>query len=129
LCSLAQLSSGIGRSRPRIYLFREGKVPEEFDLLLIDINLIDYYVWEKISHYRPRLAIIEYNAMYGPTIPWVVPYDPKGWWDGTSRFGASLKALEELGTKKGYSLVGGNLCGSNAYFVRNDLLGDHFAAP
>ncbi|HMB02323.1 MAG TPA: hypothetical protein VKP69_01120, partial [Isosphaeraceae bacterium] len=41
----------------------------------------------------------------------------------------SLKALEELGTKKGYSLVGCNISGVNAFFIRNDLLDDHFAAP
>jgi hypothetical protein len=62
---------------------------------------------------------------------WVVPYDPKAW--GWNTFGngngASLKALEELGAKKGYNLVGCDLCGVNAFFVRNDLLKDRFAAP
>ncbi len=60
---------------------------------------------------------------------WVIPYDPKGMWDGTSHTGASLKALGELGARKGYSLVGCNISGVNAFFVRDDLLGDHFAAP
>jgi hypothetical protein len=112
-------------------LFRQGKVPEEFDLLSIDIDRNDYYIWEKITHYRPRVVIVEYNAGIPPTTSWVVPYDPKAF--GFNSFGngngASLKALEELGAKKGYSLVGCDLCGVNAFFVRNDLLGDHFAAP
>jgi hypothetical protein len=112
-------------------LFRQGKVPEEFDLLSIDIDRNDYYVWEKITHYRPRVVIVEYNAVIPPTTSWVVPYDAKAF--GFNSFGngngASLKALEELGAKKGYSLVGCDLCGVNAFFVRNDLLGDHFAAP
>ena len=37
-------------------------------------------------------------------------------------FGASLNALYKLGIEKGYSLVGTNLNGSNAFFVKKDLL-------
>jgi hypothetical protein len=112
-------------------LFRQGKVPEEFDLLVIDIDRNDYHVWEKIAHYRPRVVTIEYNSGIPPTMSWVVPYDPKafGWTGFGTGNGASLKALEELGTRKGYSLVGCDLCGVNAFFVRNDLLDDRFAAP
>jgi hypothetical protein len=112
-------------------LFRQGKVPEELDLLSIDIDRNDYHVWEKISHFRPRVVIVEYNSGIPPTMSWVIPYDPKGY--GRNPFGngngASLKALEELGAKKGYRLVGCDLCGVNSFFVRNDLVGDHFAAP
>jgi hypothetical protein len=112
-------------------LFRQGKVPKELDLLSIDIDRNDYHVWEKITHYRPRVVVIEYNAVVPPTMSWVTPYDPKafGWTRFGNGNGASLKALEELGAKKGYSLVGCDLCGVNAFFVRDDLLGDHFAAP
>jgi hypothetical protein len=110
-------------------LFRQGKVPEEFDLVSIDLDRNDYYIWEKISHYHPRAVVIEYNPLYPPTMSWVVPYDPKAMWDGTSRTGASLKALEELGSRKGYSLVGCTLNGANGFFIRNDLLGEHFASP
>ena len=112
-------------------LFRQGKVPEEFDLLSIDIDRNDYHVWEKITHYRPRVAVIEYNAGIPPSMFWVVPYDAKafGWNSFGTGNGASLKALEELGARKGYSLVGCDLCGVNSFFVRNDLLGNHFAAP
>jgi hypothetical protein len=112
-------------------LFRQGKVPEEFDLLSIDIDRNDYYVWEKITHYRPRVVVIEYNAGVPPTMSWKIPYDPKafGWNSFGNGNGASLKALEELGARKGYRLVGCDLCGVNAFFVRDDLVGDHFAAP
>lgn len=39
-------------------------------------------------------------------------------------WGASLPALDYAASKKGYSLIGCNLAGNNAYFVRNDLLND-----
>ena len=45
------------------------------------------------------------------------------------RLELSLKALELLGRERGYSLVGCDLTGINAFFVRNDLLGDHFLEP
>jgi hypothetical protein len=50
-------------------------------------------------------------------------------WDGTSYFGASLLALEQLGNEKGYCLVGCVFTGSNAFFVRKDLAGDLFEYP
>jgi hypothetical protein len=112
-------------------LFRQGGVPDEFDLLSIDIDRNDYHVWEKITHYRPRVVIVEYNGGIPPTMSWKIPYDPKAF--GFNSFGngngASVKALEELGAAKGYRLVGCNLTGVNAFFVRDDLIGDHFAAP
>jgi len=43
--------------------------------------------------------------------------------------GASLGALETLGREKGYSLVGCSLAGVNAFFARDDLVGDKFCAP
>jgi hypothetical protein len=110
-------------------LFHDGKVPEEFDILSIDIDRNDYYVWRAVTHYRPRVVVIEYNPIYPPTMSWVVPYDPSAMWDSTTRTGASLKALEELGANMGYALVGCNLTGVNAFFVRKELVGDQFATP
>jgi hypothetical protein len=43
--------------------------------------------------------------------------------------GANLKAYERLGAELGYALVGCELSGINAFFVRRDLLGDKFAEP
>jgi hypothetical protein len=110
-------------------LFRDGGVPREFDLLSLDIDYNDYYVWEAIQSFSPRVVEIEYNAIWPPDVEWVVPYDPKATWDYTARFGASLKSMEKLGRQKGYSLVGCSYRGGNAFFVRDDLLGDHFSTP
>lgn len=110
-------------------LFKDLQVPSDFDLLSIDIDNNDYWVWKAIQQYRPRVVAIEYNASFKQTVSCVVPYSPTTIWNGTNYFGASLKALEELGRQKGYCLVGCNYTGVTAFFVREDLVGDHFAEP
>ena len=104
-------------------------VPREFDLLSIDIDQNTYYAWEALRAYKPRVAVIEYNAALPADLDWKVNYDARRVWDETQNFGASLKALERLGREMGYSLVGCDLAGSNAFFVRDDLVGELFAAP
>lgn len=110
-------------------LFAELQIAEEFDLLSIDIDGNDYWVWQAIEHYLPRVVVIEYNAGFGPSAEWVLDYDPQHAWGGTRNVGASLKSLELLGAEKGYRLVGCNVKGINAFFVRQDLVGEKFLAP
>ena len=101
----------------------------EIDLLSVDIDGNDYWVWESLTVIQPRVVVIEYNATFRPPHKIVQEYQPGYVWNSTNYFGASLKALEDLGRRKGYSLVGCNFAGINAFFVRHDLTGDHFAPP
>ena len=110
-------------------LFVAAGVPGDLDLLSIDIDRNDYWVWQAVRSFRPRVVVIEYNASLGRSARAVVPYDPVATWDGSSYFGASLAALEALGREKGYALVGCNVTGVNAFFVRADCVRDHFLAP
>jgi hypothetical protein len=103
-------------------------VPEP-DLLSIDVDMNDYWIWSAIQSITPRVVVIEYNATIRPPASLVVPYDAERQWTGTNYFGASLNALEQLGYSKGYRLVACNLTGINAFFVREDLVGDVFFAP
>lgn len=110
-------------------LFDKASAPTEPDLLSIDIDYNDYHVWKAITKYKPRVVVIEYNSVFRPDTHFVVKYNPNRMWDSTSYFGASLLALEQLGKEKGYCLVGCVFTGSNAFFVREDLVGDLFEAP
>ncbi|MCL2745015.1 MAG: hypothetical protein FWE67_14320 [Planctomycetaceae bacterium] len=110
-------------------LFTQTNVPQEFDFLSIDIDGNDYYVWEAIRNYNPRVVCIEYNAVFRPDCDWVVPYNATSVWDETSNYGASLEALCRLGKSKGYNLVGCCFAGVNAFFVREDLTKDLFLSP
>jgi hypothetical protein len=95
-------------------------------LLSIDVDGNDYWLWEAITSIHPVIVIVEYNAYFGPDRAISTPYDPdmhrfKHHHSG-QHFGASLAALAHLGRQKGYSLIGTNSAGINAYFVRTDWL-------
>jgi hypothetical protein len=110
-------------------LLEQAGVPADIDLLSIDIDRNTFYIWEALADYKPRVVVVEYNAIMPPELDWKVQYRADQWYDGSLYFGASLKAFEILGGRLGYSLVGCDLCGVNAFFVRNDLTGNHFTAP
>ena len=103
-------------------LFQKYDVPKNFDLLSIDIDFNDYWVWAAIVDYSPRVVVIEYNSSIPPTESRVVPYNSDAVWDGTNYFGASLLALKNLGLKKGYTLLGCDIHGVNAFFCKTDFL-------
>lgn len=95
------------------------------DVLSIDIDGNDYWVWAAVDCIRPRLIVVEYNASFGHTASITVPYEPdfhrmakhgSGFYHG-----ASLSALTKLGREKGYRLVGCDSHGVNAFFVRGEL--------
>jgi hypothetical protein len=105
----------------------ENGATGDVDLLSIDIDGNDYWVWKAITAIRPRVVAIEYNASFGPDESVTVAYDPhfdrkakhaSGWYHG-----ASIAALAELGRRRGFALVGGDSSGVNAFFVRAELAG------
>ena len=110
-------------------LLQQLKVPTEFDLFSLDVDFNTYYIWEALAAYRPRVVVVEYNASLPADFDWKVRYNPTAVWDGTWNFGASLKAYELLGARLGYKLVGCDFHGNNAFFVRDDVVGDKFADP
>jgi hypothetical protein len=102
--------------------------PPEVDLLSLDIDGNDLWVWRAITAIEPRVVAIEYNASFGRERSVTVPYA-----DGFDRYrahvsgfyhGASLAALAKVGGDKGYALVGCDSRGANAFFVRRELLSE-----
>jgi len=90
-------------------VLQSTSIPVEFDLLLIDIDGNDYHVWNSLQHYKPKLAIVEFN----PSIPNCVEFVQVK--DMSVNHGSSLLALNNLAQLKGYELVAAtNL---NAFFV------------
>jgi len=97
----------------------------EIDLLSIDIDGNDYWVWKAITTVQPRVVLVEYNASLGTEEALTVKYDPN--FDRFAKHpsgyyhGASLAAFATLARSKGYYLVGCNSEGVNAFFVREDV--------
>lgn len=103
---------------------------KEVDLLSVDLDGNDYYVLDAIHSISPRAIVAEYNARFPADIAWTIEYNEAHEWKGTDYYGASLKALEMVLGKKGYALVGCNLLGTNAFFIRRDLASDPpFCSP
>jgi hypothetical protein len=100
----------------------------EVDLLSLDLDGVDWWIWKALTTIAPRVVVLEYQDILGPERSWTVPYADDfsstsySFTDGMPDFaGASLSAFARLGTQKGYRLVGVNRYGYNAFFVRNDL--------
>lgn len=106
-------------------LIRQNGIAGEIGLLSIDIDGNDYWVWEAIDVVSPSVVVIEYNSRFGPERAVTVPYDPAfvrtAAHYSNIYYGASLAALCSLAKRKGYSFVGCNTAGVNAFFVRQDL--------
>jgi hypothetical protein len=105
------------------------KVHKRYDLLSVDIDSLDWYVVESMlsGGYIPSVAIIEYNPIFLYNESYVVKYNEDRGKDRTSRYGASLKAYENLFKKHNLSLVfvfpRGKKTGENdAIFIHNDYL-------
>ncbi len=95
----------------------------EIGILSIDIDGNDYWVWKAIDVINPVMVIVEYNSVFGKNTKWTIPYDASFQRSNKLYFGASLGAFCDLAEAKGYSFVGSNSKGLNAYFLRNDKMG------
>jgi hypothetical protein len=106
-------------------IIAENGIKGDIGILSIDIDGNDYWVWQAIDVVAPAIVIIEYNSRFGKDKAVTIPYDPS-FVRSEAHYsmlyaGASLKALYNLGKAKGYSFVGCNSVGNNAFFVRQDL--------
>ncbi len=82
---------------------------KEIDILSIDIDSDDYYIFESLS-VQPRVVLVEYNPTVPPEMEVI---QEKG-----AYFGSSALALCNLARRKGYTLA--SLTETNLFFVRND---------
>jgi hypothetical protein len=90
-------------------IFSETPIPPNFDVLSIDVDGVDYYIFESLHIYRPKVICIEFN----PTIPNAVDFVQAK--DFTVNHGCSGRALARLAASKGYALIASTSC--NLIFV------------
>lgn len=109
-------------------LISENGIEGDIALLSVDIDGNDYYVWDAITCISPGIVICEVNPYFGYKEALVMPYTET--FNRTDAhysnlyWGGSIRALYNLGRKKGYKMVCANSSGSNIFFVREDLMSD-----
>lgn len=93
-------------------ILSETAIPNDFDVLSIDIDSCDYQVWDSVKIYRPRIVIVEINSSIPPTRFNSV--------HGVgSECGTGFLPMTMLGMTKGYTLV----CHTgNLIFIRDDYV-------
>ncbi|STO97562.1 hypothetical protein [Helicobacter canis] len=94
-------------------------------ILSIDIDGVDYFVWEAIECVNPAIVVVEYNAVFGSelcvSVPYRADFDRFLAHHSGLYFGASIEALISLGKSKGYIFVGADSSGTNAFFIHQSL--------
>ena len=109
---------------------RDNGFEGEIDVLSLDIDGNDYWIWEALEIVRPKIVVTETQCIWGSDRAVTIPYDPLFRADFVQGFGtysgASLPAFVKLAERKGYRLVGVQRLGFNAFFVRNGLGEDLF---
>jgi len=95
------------------------------DLLSLDIDGMDYWVWKAISVIEPQVVVCETHNPIPPDRALTVPYDPGFVFESPDYRGASLAAMCKLGREKGYRLIGSHRFGFNAFFIK-DGVGEEF---
>lgn len=107
-------------------LLLESEFDPEIGILHVDLDGVDYWIWDAINVIKPVVVILEYNSVFGDDRAITIPYDAAF---SRSRahfsrlyWGASLPALRLLCSRKGYDYIGSNSAGNNAYFVRTDKI-------
>lgn len=96
------------------------------DLLCLDIDGMDYWVWKAITVIEPQVVVCETHNPIPPDKALTVPYDPEFIFESENYRGASLAAMCKLGREKGYRLVGTHRFGFNAFFIKNGVREEFF---
>ena len=63
-------------------LLEENSYIGEVDLLSLDMDGIDYWVWKAIESINPRVVVLEYNNALGPDLSVTIPYKADFVWQG-----------------------------------------------
>ncbi len=97
-------------------ILKKYNITDQIDLLSIDIDGNDYYIFDSLKTLHPRVIIVEHNATLPATLDLYQPYDPASTSQG---FGCSVAALNRIAESKGYKLV--CITDTNSFFVQKEL--------
>jgi len=102
------------------------------DLFSLDIDSNDYYIVDAIlaSGMRPKVFVVEYNAVYGPAKAISIPYDASFFVKSTAPdnlyYGCSIAAMKKVFGAHGYKFISVDSNGVNAFFVDPSMFKSDF---
>jgi hypothetical protein len=106
-------------------LIAEHGFTGEIDLLSLDLDGMDWWIWKELEVIRPRVVVVEYQDIWGSeravTAPYRADFVRQPGAPTEDHFGASLPAFVKLAHQKGYRLVGSNRYDYNAFFVADGV--------
>jgi hypothetical protein len=109
-----------------VSLFKKYSVPSNINLLCIDLDYNDFYILhEVLKAYTSDIIILEYNATFKSKEDKVIIYNKDTMWDYSNYFGASLYSFNKLCNKYNYTLVYVDSSGTNAYFIKNNIISNN----
>lgn len=93
------------------------KLKKDFDILSIDVDGIDYHIWDSLKNYIPKIVIIEINPFIKKDIEYI---------NNGKLFSSSFASVVKLGESKGYKLV---CMTGNLIFVKSELINFEISTP
>lgn len=103
----------------------------EVDLLSLDIDGNDYWIWKEINSISPRVLICEISNICPDNLAITIPYKEDFCYTDPSNYheefrSVSSLAMINLSKAKGYRLIGSNKYGFNYVFMREDVGTEYF---
>lgn len=101
-------------------LLSSTDIPSDFDLLSIDVDGNDLWIWKSLKKYTPKVVVVEYNPHYDPTESLTIKYDPNHRFNSDNYYGATAGAFNKLAEELGYKLVG-STGGLNLFYCKKEI--------
>ena len=90
-------------------ILKSTNIPKNFDILSIDIDGCDFYIFESLAEYRPKIVCIEFNFLIPNSVEFIQKKNFK------IKQGSSAKSIIKLANTKNYELVASS--DSNLFFI------------
>jgi hypothetical protein len=102
------------------YILSNTNIPLDIDLLSIDVDGNDLWIWKSLKKYSPKVVVIEYNPSKDPTESYTIEYDKNHRFNSDSYYGATPGALNKIAEEKGYFLVA-STPRTNLFYCRKEF--------
>lgn len=101
-------------------VLKELTISQNVDVLSIDLDLTTHLVWKELKYLKAKVVILEYNGFFPDEVSWEANTENSKCWDGSINMGATLSVIRSISSEKGYTFIGCDISGTNAFFVLNE---------